>query len=161
MAGFLIMQDDDQFQFHVGTFPEVNPRDVKAIQLDCDELALGLNIWPEAWSFTSTAKGSRVAAWYGASARRFTCKFLDREFGPASMDPVPPVPEIRNVISHDSASLGVREMPDALDSGGCHLRCSSPAVVRVNTGGVYTSMCAEHRDALVHFLSNPLPKGAR
>ncbi len=161
MAGFLIMQDDDQFEFHVGTFPGVNPRDVKAIQLDCDELALGLNIWPEAAKFTNSPNYSRVMSWYGASARRFVCKFLDREIGPVAMDPVPPVPDVRNKISHDADSLGVREMPDALDSGGCHLRCSSPAVVRVNTGGVYTSLCVEHRDALVHFLSNPLPKGAR
>ncbi len=78
MAGFLIMQDGDEFQFHVGSFPEVNPRDVTCIQLDCDELDKGLDLWPNAELFTGDQ--GRVMSWHGASARRFVCKFLDHHF---------------------------------------------------------------------------------
>ena len=63
---------------------------------------------------------------------------------------------IVNEISMSRHAIGVRLMPDRLDSGKCHL-CSSDAEVRVCTGGVYTSLCGDHRTALADFLRNPLP----
>lgn len=63
---------------------------------------------------------------------------------------------IVNEINMSRHAIGVREMPDGLDSGNCHL-CSGVAEVRVCTGGVYTSLCGPHRIALADFLRNPLP----
>lgn len=65
---------------------------------------------------------------------------------------------ITNEISCGSGTMGVREMPDRLDGGNCHLRDGRDAVVRVNLDGIYTSLCQEHRDALVGMLKMPLPK---
>lgn len=66
-------------------------------------------------------------------------------------------PATDNKISKSRGSLGVRSMPDRLDSGGCFLRDTSPGVVRVNIDGIWSVLCAEHRDALASFLSDPLP----
>ena len=63
---------------------------------------------------------------------------------------------IDNEINHGRQGMGVRLMPDNLDSGYCHL-CIEVAVVRTNLGGVYTSLCAEHRDALRAMLDDPAP----
>ncbi len=67
-------------------------------------------------------------------------------------------PGTRNEISMHRDSIGVRRMPDGLDSGGCHIcRRVSEAVVRVNLGGIWTSLCVEHRDLLRQQLDRPMP----
>lgn len=66
------------------------------------------------------------------------------------------VATISNVINHGRDSMGVRLMPDNLDSGYCHI-CTEVAVVRTNLGGVYTSLCDAHRDALRAMLDAPAP----
>lgn len=64
-------------------------------------------------------------------------------------------------ISTSRGTLGVRAMPDNLDSGTCFLRgCPSPinaGVVRVNLDGVWTVLCKRHRDQLRKALDNPEP----
>jgi hypothetical protein len=63
-----------------------------------------------------------------------------------------------NVISTGPGTIGVREMPDHLDSGRCHLRDGNVAIVRVNLDGVWTSLCEDHRNTLISFLFKPHPK---
>lgn len=67
---------------------------------------------------------------------------------------------IKNQISVQRGTMGVREMPDGLDSGGCHLRDGNDAVVRVNLDGIYVSLCGDHKCALMHFMDSPLPPKA-
>lgn len=65
---------------------------------------------------------------------------------------------IENLISKGRGTMGVRLMPDALDSGGCHVGCTGEGVVRINLDGMWCTLCADHRDALVKFLLyTPLP----
>jgi hypothetical protein len=61
-----------------------------------------------------------------------------------------------NVIRPEKGTLGVRRMPDKLDSNTCHLRCGKPAVVRINLDGIYTSLCEPHRAAFFEAFIEPL-----
>lgn len=81
MAGYVIMFDGDDFGFHKQSrFPNVRVENVKQIQLDGDELELGLALWPMADQF---APPGRVRIWEGAVARRFAVKFQEFERGSA------------------------------------------------------------------------------
>lgn len=72
MAGYVRIKDRT-LEFHVGGFPNVNYNDVEWIQLDCDELAYGLSIWPGADKF---AAAGRVRKWDGVRGKFFAHKFL-------------------------------------------------------------------------------------
>jgi len=54
-------------------------------------------------------------------------------------------------------TVGVRSMPDGLDSGYCHLRDGNEGVVRVNLDGIWTVLCAKHRRQLMAELRKPAP----
>lgn len=58
-------------------------------------------------------------------------------------------------ISRDRGTMGVRKMPDGLDSGNCHMGHNTDAVVRVNLDGIWTSLCQEHLDELLLALMFP------
>jgi hypothetical protein len=74
MAGYITTTDGDLHPFHAGDAVKVlnliAPGKVRSVQLDCDELDWGLNVWPEAQTFTPD-QGKRVQVWRGAQARRF------------------------------------------------------------------------------------------
>jgi hypothetical protein len=60
-------------------------------------------------------------------------------------------------ISMSRGTLGVRSMPDKLDSNHCGLRCGKPAEVRINLDGIWTNLCLPHLLAFREALNNPEP----
>lgn len=62
------------------------------------------------------------------------------------------------MISRSRRTLGVRAMPDGLDSGYCTLGDGAKAVVRVNLDGIWTCLCEHHRDTLLLALMFPAEK---
>ena len=60
------------------------------------------------------------------------------------------------MISTGRRTLGVRAMPDKLDSGYCNC-CQDYAVVRINIDGIWTTLCDQHVAELVAALLNPEP----
>lgn len=79
MTGYVTLFDGDSFGFHADSpFPNVPIQNVKEIQLDGDELAFGLRLWPSADAF---APPGHVRVWVGAQARRFTFIFQEYKRG--------------------------------------------------------------------------------
>jgi hypothetical protein len=64
--------------------------------------------------------------------------------------------EMTNKISRGRGTLGVRSMPDSLDSGYC-TNHNRKAAVRVNLGGSWANLCETCREDLVAMLDDPLP----
>lgn len=64
---------------------------------------------------------------------------------------------MENRISRSPGTMGVRRMPDDLDSGYCHLRDNRPGVVRINLDGIWVVLCAEHLTNLRRMLDKPEP----
>lgn len=64
---------------------------------------------------------------------------------------------MKNEISKSRGTIGVREMPDRLDSGHCHLLCATAAVVRINLDGIWIALCEDHRTFLLECINSPLP----
>jgi hypothetical protein len=60
------------------------------------------------------------------------------------------------MISKSRRSLGVRNMPDHLDSGYCAC-CNQLGEVRINIDGVWSVLCLQHKEQLVAALLRPEP----